>query len=452
MLHKDLYNKYELLLPPKLDGGYLVIVLYEKIKNREIEEHFTQKEINDILSDIKSEFKLETIRPWNNIKDQLFHYFLHSIPDEPWKYYLTEYAKDVVGLMIGKLENAYKDLPLKKSIQDSFTIRYGEIESIDELERKFGRIFIQGSKKIIIDHLEALQDELREAYNALNDILRKEDEQSATSLVQNFTIIFKKFGQRAEDITEAIIFKDQFLSSLLSVVDHFYRKLEDDGKFSPNDIQKSKADWEKAQDIYTDIRNFFNSVDLKVHIIRRQINNASEKLTELQEQFSARSFFRLQLKKLHRTMLEISEYTLDGVRFKNNFPLKQLVYEPVRMFYARYYEFEQPKPNYLVNIEADERYERIEKDKIEKEISRQQIINQWVEKAKNILEDRGQLVVDELMNLVFDTEKDLSIAYQVASRMVAYVSENNEASIDIEQKIIFLPQQNLSLWKTKIMK
>ncbi|MDQ0595232.1 archaellum component FlaC [Chryseobacterium ginsenosidimutans] len=452
MLHKDLYTKYELLLPPKLDGGYLVIVLYEKIKNREIEEYFTQKEINDILSDIKFEFNLENIRPWNNIKDQLFHYFLRNIPDEPWKYYLTEYAKDVVGLMIGKLENSHKDLPLKKSIQDSFTIRYGEIETIDELERKFGRIFIQGSKKIIIDHLEALEDELRGAYKALNDILRKEDEQSATSLVRDFTIIFKKFGQRAEDITEAIIFKDQFLSSLLSVVDHFYRKLEDDGKFSPNDVQKSRADWEKAQDIYTDIRNFFNSVDLKVHIIRRQINHASEKLTELQEQFSVRASFRLQLKKLHRTMLEISEYTSDGVRFRNNFSLKQFVYEPLRMFYARYYEFEQPQPNYIVSIEADERYERIEKDKIEKEISRQQIINQWVDKAKNMLEDRGQLAVDELMNMVLNTEKDLSVAYQVASRMIAYVSENNEVSIDIEQKIISLPQQNLSLWKTKIMK
>ena len=151
-------------------------------------------------------------------------------------------------------------------------------------------------------------------------------------------------------------------------------------------------------------------------------------------------------------MLEISEYTSDGVRFRNNFPLKQFVYEPLRMFYARYYEFEQPQPNYIVSIEADERYERIEKDKIEKEIGRQQIINQWVQKAKNILEERGQLAVDELMNMVLDTEKDLSVAYQVASRMIAYVSENNKASIDIEQKIISLPQQNLSLWKTKIMK
>ena len=60
--------------------------------------------------------------------------------------------------------------------------------------------------------------------------------------------------------------------------------------------------------------------------------------------------------------------------------------------------------------------------------------------------------IDELMNSIVDEEKDLSIAYQVASRMTAYTSENNDVFIDVEQKIISLSQQNLSLWKAKIMK
>ncbi|KGE13708.1 hypothetical protein [Sphingobacterium deserti] len=452
MLSKELYTKYDLLLPSKFDGGYLVITLYEKIKSREIEDYFTQKEINEILTDLKAEFNLDSIRSWNNIKDNLFHYFLRSHPDEPWKYYLTDYAKNVVDLMISKLENPYKNHPLKKSVQDSFIIRHGEIKTIEELERKFGRIFIQGSKKIITDHLEALEDELREAYKELNDILRKEDEQSATSLVREFTVVFRKFGERAEDITEAIISKDQFLGNLLNVVDHFYRNMEDDGKFNTDNVQKSKSDWEKAQEMYTDIREFFTSVDNKVYIIRRQINHASEKLTELQEQFSSRAFFRLQIKKLHRTVLESSQYTADGVRFNSNFPLKELVYEPVRMLYPRYYEFESPKPNIIVNVEVDETYERNEKQKIVKEINRQQLINQWVDKAKDILESKRQLSIDELMNSIVDEEKDLSIAYQVASRITAYTSENNDVFIDVEQKIISLSQQNLSLWKTKIMK
>ncbi|WP_341837915.1 hypothetical protein WJU16_08610 [Chitinophaga pollutisoli] len=135
-----------------------------------------------------------------------------------------------------------------------------------------------------------MEDELRDAYKELNDILRKEDEQSATTLVRAFTVVFRKFGERAEDITEAIISKDKFLGDLLNVVDQFYRKMEDDGKFDTDNVQKSKNNWERAQEIYTDIREFFNSADQKVHIIRRQINHASEKLTELQEQFSARAF------------------------------------------------------------------------------------------------------------------------------------------------------------------
>ncbi len=447
-----LYTKYDLLLPSKFDGGYLVIALYEKIKNREIEEYFTQKEINEILRDIAVDFNLDSVRQWSSIKDNLFHYFLRSHPDEVWKYCLTDYAKNVMDLMISKLENPYKNHPLKKSVQDSFTIRHGEIKTIEELERKFGRIFIQGSKKIITDHLEALEDELREAYKELNDILRKEDEQSATSLVRQFTVVFRKFGERAEDITEAIISKDKFLSNLQNVIDDFYRKMEDDGRFDTDNVQKSKGEWEKSREIYTDIRAFFNSVDHKVHIIRRQINHASEKLTELQEQFSARAFFRLQIKKLHRTVLESSEYTADGIRFSNNFPLKQLVYEPVRMLYPRHYEFEPPKPNIIVNVEVDETYEQEEKQKIAKEINRQQVINQWVDKAKDILENKGQLSVDELMNSIVDEEKDLSIAYQVASRITAYTSENDEVFIDVEQKVISLTQQTLSLWKTKIMK
>ncbi|WP_341837916.1 hypothetical protein WJU16_08615 [Chitinophaga pollutisoli] len=114
MNKQGLYKRYDFLLPPKFDGGYLIIALYDKLKNREIEEYFTQKEINEILTDIKTDFNLDSVRQWSNIKDNLFHYFLRSHPDEPWKYYLTDYAKNVVDLMISKLENPYKNHPLKK--------------------------------------------------------------------------------------------------------------------------------------------------------------------------------------------------------------------------------------------------------------------------------------------------------------------------------------------------
>ncbi|HEX8563514.1 MAG TPA: hypothetical protein VF676_11095 [Flavobacterium sp.] len=102
MKDSNLYLKYDLLLPSKFDGGYLIIAIYEKIKAREIEEYFTVKEINEILKDISIRFEQDSIRQWGNIKDNLFHYFFRNHPDEPWKYYLTDYAKNVVDLMVNK--------------------------------------------------------------------------------------------------------------------------------------------------------------------------------------------------------------------------------------------------------------------------------------------------------------------------------------------------------------
>lgn len=449
--YNELYLKYDLLLPSKFDGGFLIIAIYEKIKAREIEEYFTVKEINEILKDISIQFEQDSVRQWGNIKDNLFHYFFRNHPDEPWKYYLTDYAKNVVDLMINKLENPYKNHPLKKSFEDSFTIKDNEIMSIDVLERKFGRIFIQGSKKIIVDHLEALEDELREAYKELNDILQK-DEQDATILVKEFTLVFRKFGLKAEDITNAILSKDRFLDNLQSVIDVFYYKMNDSLLLEKNEIANNINDWERGRDIYADIKDFFNSVDSKVSIIRRQINHASEKLSELQEQFSSRSHFRLQIKKIFKLALENTKYTEHGVIFENGFPVKPLVFESIRIFYPRHYDFNIQTSNFIINISPDENYLFEERSKIVQEIDNQQRINIWVDKAKNILQTRKLIVLDELMTNITDEEADTSIAYQVASQLISYASEDKEIVIDIEQKLISLHQQNIALWKTKIKK
>lgn len=443
MLNKDLYNKYDLLLPSKFDGGYLIIALYEKIKNGEIEEYFTQRDVTDILIEISVAFDQGAVRQWSNIKENLFHYFIRSHPDEPWKYYLTDYARNVVDLMLNKLENAYKNHPLKKSVQDSFSVLPNEIQAIDQLERKFGRIFIQGSKKIILDHLEALEDELRRAYAELNTILQK-DEENATDLVKQFAIVFKQFGERAEDITEAIISKDQFLSDLRDVVDVFYSRIKE----GPD----KTVDWGKARDLYTDLQEFFQTVDNKVKLIRRQINHASEKLTELQEQFSSKADFRLKIKKLHRLILENASYAERGVLLNENFPLKKLIDESPSLFFPKYYEFGDPEPNLLITIQPDEDYEREEKHKIDHEIARQELINSLVQKSKSLLAEQGQLTINELMENVIQEESDLSIAYQVVSQVIAYASESKDVKVDIERKLLSIKNQNIALWKTKILK
>ncbi len=450
MFQHDIYQKYDLLLPTKFEGGYLIILLFEKIKAGEIEEFFTTKEVNEILLQISKAFNQESIPQWNRIKEPLFHYFIRNHPEEPWKYYLTDYAKSVVELMQNKLQNPYKNHPLKKSFDDVFTLKSDDIKSIDDLELKFGRLFIQGSKKIIIDHLESLEDELRNSYKELNQILRN-DSASAVKLVKEFTVVFKKFGSKADDITESIITKDRFLVMLQSIVDKFYSKILS-GESRNNITENLYTEWEKAREIYIDIKDFFNTIDNKVSLIRKQINYASSKLSELHEQFSARANFRLQIRKLHEEALKNTIYHDGDMLFINSFPLKSLVYENTRILFPKRHDYGDKRPNELEQMESDQAYCDAETKKIEEEIIQQQKVNIWVDEAKLLLEQRANISLDEFINMVGTQEKDVQIAYQVAAELISYISEDAAVSVDIKQEVIFIKEQDIALWKMTMKK
>jgi hypothetical protein len=452
MKEESIFHKYDLLLPSKFDGGYLILSLYEKIRDEEIGQYFTAKEITDILQQIAYDYGEGSVRQWNKIKGPLFHYYIRNHPDEPWKYYLTDYAKNVIELMFNKLNNPYREHPLRKSFEDSFSIRIGEISNIFELERKFGRIFIQGPKSVVTDHLEALEDELKIAYEQLNEILRNEELRDAASMVRNFTVIFGKFGDRALDITNAILSKDKFLRDLQFIVDDFYASAVDSNILDDAEKLQRRADWEQAREIYLDITVFFNSIDQKIDLIRRQIKNASNKLTELQEQFSARAHLRLLLKKFFHLALDSAHFAGDQIGLNENFPLKKLVHEKVRILYPKHYEFGLKVENRLIPQQEDNAYEKVERERIEKEIRRQQIIYDWSEKVKRNIKDGINVEISELMETVTLAEGDISLAYQVAANVISFASSDAKVEVKISQKLITLSNHNFSLWKTKVSK
>ncbi len=450
MSAEALYIKYDLLLPPKFDGGYLIIAIDEKIRAGDLEGHFTLREIEGTLTEISLRFEQPSVRQWYHIKDNLLHYFIRNHVDEPGKYYLTDYAKGVLDMMRNKLENPYKNQPLKKSFEERFFLRFNEIKEIEDLERKFGRMAISFPKKIIIDHLEGLEDELREAYIILNELLDN-NVQEAVALVKAFALTFRKFGERAEDITEAVKSKDKFLKDLQMVVDQFYAEI-DHTKFSSNEAVKNKAveDWKQSHEIYRDMEAFFVIVDDKISAARRQIYNASEKLSELQEYFSSRAHYRLQIQKLLVFVLQTATYSENGIVLEDKFPLKSLVYEQEKMLYLKQHEFTKQKTNNIIVVPPDIAYELEEKSKIEKEINRQQTINKWVNMAKKQLAEQKHIALDQLMNTILTEERDLSIAYGVASEVVVLASQNPDIYIEINQQIIATQQNELALWKTKI--
>lgn len=452
--NNDLFENYDQLLPPKFEGGFLVLTLYHKIKAKEIESHFTSTDIKQTLEEIALKYE-QPLSQSERITKNLLNFLLRNVPNDPGKYYLTDHAVSLVELLVRKLQNPYKNFPLKQNFEKYFTIRNGDIQSISDLERKFGREFVSGHKRIINDHLEAFEDDLMDAYSKLNSILQS-DEISATRLIKNFTIVFKTFGERAEDISNAIITKDKFLRTLRQHVDLFYQKVENykhpENIEEKNSIESLKLAWLKASEIYKDLDSFFETVEYKIGNIRRLIINASGKLSELHEEFSSRSQFRIRIRKLFIIMLENASYNENGLCIHHSFPRKTLVQEKTQLFFPTYYEFGLIKQNSVIFLPEDKEYELTQKAVIEQENKRQEIIATWIEATKDQLKNNQEIKINTLLNQILSQEKDVSVAYEVALEITRFASEEDNYALIIKKNLIATKNNEIFLWNMELSK
>jgi chaperonin cofactor prefoldin len=452
--NEELFDKYDQLIPAKFNGGLLVIKLYQKIRSKALGRHFTSGDIKYILENIAA--REDGVVPQSEkVIKNLLHYFLRNVPGEPGKYYLTDHAESMVELMVRKLNNPYKDFQLKANFEKYFSIRINEIKTIDDMERRFGREFVSGHKRILNDHLETLEDKLEKSYESLNTILQS-SEDSATEMVKKFVLVFRDFGERAEDIANAIASKDRFMRSLRSHVDLFYQEV-DDVKHPETEeeiahVEQLKANWGKATAIYQDIEEFFETVDYKIGNIRRQIHRASEKLSELHENFSTRSHFRIQVKRLYQIILDNTGYHEEEQPFKAEVLVKGMVHEKLRFQYPEYYDYGLTRSNDIVEPEVDEDYQRAEVQAIETEIKRQEVINFWVGECKKLLGDDQELVLGDLLDMILSKENDLTVAYHVAIELTQFVSEDDEHLLEIITSPYQLKNTDVTLWKVKMKK
>jgi hypothetical protein len=302
-------------------------------------------------------------------------------------------------------------------------------------------------KYYLTDHAESMVE--------LNTILQSPDD-SATEMVKKFVLVFRDFGDQAEDIANAIASKDKFMRSLRTQVDGFYQQV-DDFKHPENSeeglqLAQLKANWEKAADIYLDIEEFFETVDYKIGNIRRQIHRASEKLSELHENFSSRSHFRIQVKRLYQLVLAHTAYHEQDEPFANEALVKDLVHERVKFQYPEYYDYGLSRSNDIAEQEVDAIYEKSERQAIEAEIKRQEVINLWVSECKKMLEGNQDLVLGDLLEIIMTQENDLTVAYHVAIELTQFVSEDEEHLLEILADPIHLKNTELTLWKMKMRK
>lgn len=450
----EISNNFDLLIPDKLQGGLLIILLRRRIEEKEIDDEFTRHDIQGILEEIARQENVAEPQIERILK-KLLHFFLLRPPDRPDRYYLSEHAINYALLIEHALESPYRDFPLKKNFEKYFKLDAEDIQSITDFEEWYQQNFVAASRKVISEHLGSLQDELDKSIHRLNIILYS-DKLTALEMAQEFAAVFQQLDLKRKQISDALFFKEGVVLQIKTVVSSFYQRIESAKHHQTEEetktFQQLHTDWTQAQSIQREVNSFFKTVDKRLERIGEQITFSSTKLSELQENFKAQSRFKMNLRRMLELILKESRYGRESLTLPDWLPKKELPYEEARFFAVPYYDFALPHQNESLTALVDETYEAEQRSGIERVLERQEKVKHWVGTLEEELERTGELYWSDRFFEILEVEQDADVSVQVGFELVQRIQARPTGNIEFSDAFTEQDKNEFSLWKMTIRK
>lgn len=440
---ENVYRKYQQLLPSR-EEGMVVFRLQEKIRLEEINENFTYSDIKKVIQENAKVFG-ELDHHAEPIIKNLLHYFIERPSDQKTTYKLTEYAHKFIDLVYHKLDNPLRKFPLSESFKRYAAFQAEEIASIEEFESWFEQGFQATTRQNIIEHLEALKDDVDESISQLNKTLY-EEEKNILTVVSDFTRVFEELNSKTDEIRDALRLGANLEREVQSVVSYFYDKIEGE-----SDEEKRRSDYQKALSIQSETKSFFLIIDEKIGQLRGKIIYASRKLNDLQENFRYQTRFKRNIRRFLEFTIDESFFTKEGPSFKKNYPVKKIPGESFKFTVVPYFESFFPVKFSVNQTSLNPDYELGERQRIQKEISKQEKIQSLISYYKEKLVQEGKLDFTEHFYKIIDQENDLEIALNVGYDLLLFARYSPNYQLNIDRRISkHCLNKNLITWQTNI--
>lgn len=429
----EVQQNYKYLVPSEMAIAVLLL-LNDRISNREIDRHFTHEDIIRAVKDASSSQKSE-IQQTEKVLKTLLEYFIERPAKDDSLYKLTEYARKFIKLILSKLDNPFRNFSLINSFKQYADFKAEDIENISQFESWFEQGFNSAYRQAIIDHLEALKDDTKEYIKKLSTILDSE-EKNALEMATEFKNVFKGFGDKAIDIQDALKIGNRLDIEIKQVCDRFYEEVEK-YDYAQNIDDEDRLDrlnnaWKKALSIQNEVRYFFEEIEERLSQLRGKIVFASDKLNDLQEYFRYQSKFKLNLKKLLEFTLKESRYSRKGIVLPDRFPKKVILFESFKLLYLPDVDSLFVKKNIVIPDIYDCEYQARERVKIDFELQQQEKVSKWIERCKSTLEFNGELDFTEYFYQILKLEKDEDIPIMVGIELFEYAQNCPYYSISID--------------------
>lgn len=450
-LLKNVNELYKNLILTK-EQGMIIFVLHKKVQEKEIPPHFSYRDIETAVREANAN-EPGAIPNTERILKVLLHYFIEHPPHQRNKFMLTDYAVKFIELIRDKLNSPYKRFPLRKTFEQYAKFKAESIENINDFRGWYERGFHKATKQTVLDHLDALKDEVNTSINELNSILNK-DFKKAIEIAEKFTTVFNRIGEKADEIKDTLRLENVLDQEIHAVIDKYFEKLES-YKHPENEIEQQefyslKDEYDEALLIKKSVFDFFQKVDERLAQLTEKVLFASSQLRNLQNNFRNHSRFRIHLKRFLEFALKEATFTKEGPILPVNFPRRRIPHEEFKFTHVPYYDSFITQQNEVIPAQIDNLYAQQENLKIERELLRQEISAKLVRKYKNIIKEQNKLDFTDHFYKILEDEKDAEIALNVGFELLQFANSHPDYRVSIKRE--FPLERNLeNIWTWKMM-
>lgn len=440
---KLLRERYNLLVPRQEDG-LIMLALYQKIRSGQIPRAFPERLVVDTIKLVFAELGITSGRGEETQKyDETLHRLLRHFLDkniEEKTYQLSTYAENFCDLLEKEVHTAINPSQIQKTFNDLVLLLGHKLETIEDFRHWYHTQFFK-NKNDISSQLRALQTQIEETIDQLNDLVKNEYDNFREMLI-GCEALLDKIKEQADKLSSAFSSKDDI------------KQLLDDATL---------GDQFEYREMKREVRSFFKDIEGRLINVSHTIDRIKPKINKLYNDFEKRDFdrkiesfllylFKNSTSKFYRTkkLKDRRVHEVD-VFLPKGIAEKEVYSDRSRLTVAEYLQLLDPPAVQAANLIWDEEDLARQADARRQYLAREKRVEEWFTIISTDLEKKKKVEFGDYFFKMLNAENDLEAAVKEATLVLKEFSGKKGYEVTVKEEFALDPKQpNVGLWKMQI--
>ena len=442
---KILRERYNLLVPRQEDG-LIVLALYQKVRAGTIERAFPERIITETIKQVLTDLGQASARGEETQKyDETLHRLLRHFLDkniEEKSYQLSSYAENFCDMLEREVHTAINPSQIQKTFNDLVLLLSVKLETMDDFRHWYHTQFFK-HKSDIGSQLRALQAQIEDTVEALNDLVKNEYDNFRDMLI-GCEALLDRIKEQADKLSSAFSSKDDI------------KQLLDDAALTEEF---------EFREMKREVRMYFKDIEQRLINVSHTIDRIKPKINKLYNDFEKRDFdrkietFLLYLLKnstskfgrskklVGRTVHEVEVFLPKNIAEKDYYSDRS------RLTGIDYMQLLEPPPVQIIQQNWDEEDLKRQAELRRSQIARDKMVEMWFETISAEVEKKKKVNFGDFYFKILQKENDYEAAIKEATMVLKEFSKKEGYEVIVREEFALDPKQpNIGIWKMQIKK